>query len=58
MRGWGESSEAAIVFRIRHMDGITLADRVSYDGRAFDLKEVKELGRRHGLDLRATAQGE
>ena len=57
MRGWGESAEAAIVFRIRHMDGLTLADRVTYDGKAYDLKEVKELGRRKGLDLRCVAQG-
>lgn len=57
MRGWGASSEAAIVFRIRHIEGITLADRVSYQGRAYDLKEIKELGRREGLDLRCVAQG-
>ncbi|WP_011581221.1 MULTISPECIES: phage head closure protein [Chelativorans] len=54
-RGWGASSEAAIVFRIRHINGLTLADRVSYGGKTYDLKEVKEIGRRRGLDLRATA---
>lgn len=57
MKGWGTSTEAAIVFRIRHLDGITPADRVTYDGRAYDLKEIKELGRREGLDLRCVAQG-
>lgn len=57
MRSFGVSSETAIVFRIRHLDGITLADRVTYQGRHHDLKEIKELGRREGLDLRCVAQG-
>jgi len=57
MKGWGASTEAATVFRIRHLDGITPADRVLYQGRAFDLKEIKELGRREGLDLRCVATG-
>ena len=57
MRGYGASSEAVIIFRIRHHPGITLADRVCFDGRLFDLKEIKELGRREGLDLRCLARG-
>lgn len=57
MRSFGVSSETAVIFRIRHMDGITLADRVTYDGRHHDLKEIKELGRREGLDLRCVATG-
>lgn len=57
MRAFGSSSETAIVFRIRHISGIVLGDRVTHDGRVFDLKEIKELGRREGLDLRCAAQG-
>lgn len=57
MRNFGASSETAVVFRIRHLDGITLADRVVYDSRPHDLKEVKELGRREGLELRCLVQG-
>jgi len=57
IRSFGASSETAVVFRIRHMDGVTLADRVTYDGRAYDLKEAKELGRREGLELRCIASG-
>jgi SPP1 family predicted phage head-tail adaptor len=55
MKGWGASDEAAIVFRIRYFDGLTNADRVSYGGKTYDLKEIKEIGRRKGLDLRTTA---
>lgn len=56
LKGYGETSETAIIFRIRHMGGLTLADRVTYEGRPHDLKEIKELGRRAGLDLRCVAQ--
>ncbi|MDW5313775.1 phage head closure protein [Rhizobium sp. PL01] len=51
----GTNAETATVFRIRHRDGLQVADRITYAGRAFDLKEVKELGRREGLDLRCVA---
>ena len=53
----GTSEKIASVFRIRHMNGLTTADRVTCDGKIFDLKEIKELGRREGLDLRCTAAG-
>lgn len=57
MRGFGASSEAAIVFRTRYPDGFTLADRVVYAGRIHDIKELKELGRRQGLQIRTTTRG-
>lgn len=57
MRSFGVSSETAIIFRIRNIEGLTTADRITYQGRHHDLKEVKELGRRAGLDLRCVAQG-
>lgn len=57
LKAFGTTPESAIVFRIRHRDGIVLADRVAYAGRAYDLKEIKELGRREGLELRCVAAG-
>jgi SPP1 family predicted phage head-tail adaptor len=56
-RAYGASSETAIIFRVRFMDGVTLADRVSYDGKAHNLVEVKEIGRRRGLELRCKRVG-
>jgi phage head-tail adaptor, putative, SPP1 family len=55
MRSFGTSDEAAVIFRIRWMEGIGLADRVVYEGHAYNLKEIKEIGRRNGLELRAIA---
>jgi SPP1 family predicted phage head-tail adaptor len=51
----GANAETAVIFRTRWIADVTTADRVSYDGRFFNLKEVKELGRRRGLELRCEA---
>ncbi|WP_102960215.1 phage head closure protein [Mangrovicella endophytica] len=57
LRSYGESSETAIVFRTRFVEGIQTSSRVTYDGRRFNIKEVKELGRRQGLELRCEETG-
>jgi SPP1 family predicted phage head-tail adaptor len=57
IRTQGAQSEIAVVFRTRFLDGVTLADRVTYSGRPYNLKQIKELGRRRGLELRAVALG-
>jgi hypothetical protein len=33
------------------MDGLTLDNRVSYQGQAFVIRQIKEIGRRVGLDV-------
>lgn len=57
IRGFGASDETAIIFRTRWLDGVTNADRISYGGVLHNLKEVKEIGRRKGLELRCVAAG-
>ncbi|SKA26334.1 phage head closure protein [Consotaella salsifontis] len=52
LRAYGEISESVIVFRTRFLDGVTTTHRVGYEGRHFNIKEVKEIGRRKGLELR------
>ncbi len=39
-------------FRIRFMDGLTLADRVRYGGIPYRILAVSEIGRRKGLELK------
>lgn len=53
--GFGEATAGEIVFRIRWRDGITTADRITYGGKRYDIKEIAEIGRRRGLELRAVA---
>lgn len=54
LTGYGEGDVGGAVFRIRHLSGITTADRVTFEGAAFDIDEVVELGRRRGLELRCS----
>jgi SPP1 family predicted phage head-tail adaptor len=58
MRGRGASSETSIVFRIRYLDDLTLADRVIYYGDAYNIKDMRELGRARGIDIRVERVGQ
>ncbi|AQZ50528.1 phage head closure protein [Martelella mediterranea] len=58
LRDYGATDETAVVFRVRWRDGITPADRIIHDGLIFDLKQVKEIGRRKGLELRCVSTGQ
>lgn len=55
MRSFGESQETAIAFRIRYRSDVVLTDQIVYAGTTYDLLEIKEIGRRIGLELRAKA---
>jgi SPP1 family predicted phage head-tail adaptor len=52
IRDHGASDETIIVFRTRYLPDVALADRVMYGGHPFDIKQVVEIGRRKGLELR------
>jgi SPP1 family predicted phage head-tail adaptor len=52
MRAWGSTSETAMIFRIRHVDGVAITDKIRHDGTNYDIKEIKPIGRRRGLELR------
>ncbi|RAI43985.1 phage head closure protein [Rhodoplanes roseus] len=56
-RAYGASTETAIVFRTRYVEGVTLAHRVVYGGEVHNMKEIKEIGRRRGLELRCERVG-
>ncbi len=58
IRGAGASDETVVVFRTWYYDGITLADRILYDGEIHNIKETKEIGRRSGLEIRTQSLGE
>lgn len=56
LQGAGLQGEAAVIFRTRWLDGLTVRDRVLCEGIAHDIKELKEIGRRKGLDIRTVAR--
>ena len=55
LTGFGEAETGTMIFRVRYLAGITTADRIMFDGVAHDIKEIAEIGRRRGLELRAVA---
>lgn len=48
-------AERRVLFRLRWLAGVTVLDRVLYDGRTHNILDVKELGRREGLELMTVA---
>ncbi|WP_275789112.1 phage head closure protein [Pararhizobium gei] len=55
IRASGEGDETVAIFRTRYIDGVTNADRVQFDGLLHNIRQVTEIRRRKGLELRTTA---
>lgn len=55
LTGFGEAESGTAIFKMRYLPDITTADRVVYGGVVYDLKEIKEIGRRRGMELRVVA---
>ncbi|WP_288427102.1 phage head closure protein [uncultured Agrobacterium sp.] len=48
----GASDTTSIIFRTRYFEGVNTSSQVLYEGQTYNIREVKEIGRRKGLDLR------
>lgn len=57
MRNYGASTERLRIFRTRFVDAVTLEMKVLHAGITYNLKQIKEIGRRRGLELRCVAVG-
>lgn len=53
-RNQREGGRQPVTFRIRYRSGVSIEDRVLYDGQAYDITSTSEIGRRHMLDLHCT----
>ena len=53
----GINSDKKAIFRMRWIDGITVVHRVIYAEQEHNIHEVRELGRKQGLELHTTAGG-
>lgn len=56
--GAAANSEIDTIFRIRWRSDVTPLDRLSLDGREYDIVSVAEIGRREGLEINAKARAE
>jgi len=49
--GQHATTDSTATFRTYFYPGITLDHRVMFEGQAYSIKSIKELGRRAGMDL-------
>lgn len=49
------TSAATIVFRTRFVEDVSTADLLVYDGIGHNIRELKEIGRRRGLEIRCVS---
>ena len=55
--GFGSGEVETLIFVVRwHPSPISTGDRILFEGRAYDLKQIAEIGRRQGWKLRGVAQ--
>lgn len=52
LRADAEAERNTIIFRIRYRADLSTSARVTHAGQAYDLVEIKPLGRHQGLELR------
>lgn len=48
-------SEELKVFKIRYRQGLNHKMRIVYEGANYDIRSIKEIGRREGLEIEAMA---
>ena len=51
LAGAGLEDRGTVIFRTRWAD-IALSDRLMFEGAAHDIKDIREIGRRRGLEIR------
>jgi len=54
----GLQADGSVTFRTRWLGGLTVRDRLLYDGAPHDILVLREIGRRRGLEIRAIARGQ
>lgn len=47
----GNTTNTTITFRMRWLGGVTLENRVAYEGCQYKIEQFKEIGRRAGLEI-------
>lgn len=52
---YGEGVSDNAMFLIRWLPGVSVADRILHNGKAWNIVAIAEIGRRRGLELRAVA---
>ena len=56
LRDPGDVNESSIIFYARHSPAVAPGMRIMFNGSAFTIKTVVEIGRRLGMELRCIAR--
>ncbi|MEH2517553.1 head-tail adaptor [Bradyrhizobium sp. AZCC 1610] len=51
------ATDTTITFRIYWIEGVTLESHVLYEGHAYKIQKIREIGRRAGLDITCERAG-
>ncbi|RZJ01818.1 MAG: head-tail adaptor protein [Brevundimonas sp.] len=60
-RAGERAAELSARFQIRYSSqvaGVTAEDRLTFDGKTYEIINVKEIGRREGIELTTVARGD
>lgn len=52
------TGSAVMTFHLRYRSDLTVLDRIAYDGRDWDIADVRELGRRVGSEIDCVARAD
>lgn len=55
-RSAGDTDETTIVFRTRWFSDVATGDRIKFGSDHYEIKEIKEIGRRQWLEIRCIAK--
>ena len=50
--------KAVVTFKLRYRTDLSVLNRIRYNSRDYDIHDVRELGRREGLEIDASARAE
>lgn len=53
----GHTTDAVLTFRMYYFASLSLNDRLLYEGRQFEVKQITEIGRRAGMDVNCERVG-
>ncbi|WP_404404884.1 phage head closure protein [Pelagibacterium halotolerans] len=49
---YGQTDKSVMIFRTRYKAGVTTEHRVMFGGDPYNIREIKEIGRHRGLEIR------
>lgn len=52
------NGSAVMTFKIRYLTGLSVLNRIIYDGKTWDIHDIRRIGRKEALEIDASARAE